>query len=95
MPPARAFWSVTLYDNEGFPVANPLNRFALGDRDPLTYNADGSLDLQVQHDSPGTDPESNWLPAPAGTFNLTMRLYSPKPTALDGTWAPPAVQRVP
>ncbi len=95
LPLARAFWSVTLYDNEGFPVANPLNRFALGDRDPLTYNADGSLDLYVQHDSSGTDQESNWLPAPAGTFNLTMRLYFPKPTALDGTWAPPAVQRVP
>jgi hypothetical protein len=94
LPPALAFWSVTLYDNEGFQVANPSNRFAIGDRDPLTYNADGSLDLHIQPDSPGSDKESNWLPAPAGPFNLTMRLYYPKPAALDGTWAPPAVQRV-
>lgn len=95
LPPARTFWSATLYDNEGFQVANPLNRFAVGDRDPLTYNGDGSLDLHVQHDYPGADEESNWLPAPGGPFNLTMRLYYTKPPALDGTWAPPPVQRVP
>ncbi|MGE5763452.1 MAG: DUF1254 domain-containing protein [Mycobacterium leprae] len=95
LPPARAFWSVTLYDNEGFPVPNPMNRCAIGDRDPLNYNPDGSLDLHVRHNSPGADQESNWLPAPAGPFNLTMRLYYTKPTALDGTWAPPAVDRVP
>ena len=90
----RAFWSVTLYDNEGFQVANPLNRFAIGDRDPLTYNADGSLDLYIQHASPGTpDKESNWLPAPAGPFNLTARLYWPRPEALSGSWNPPAVKR--
>jgi hypothetical protein len=94
LPPVLAFWSVTLYDNEGFPVVNPLNRFALGDRDPLTYNPDGSLDLHIQTDSPGMDKESNWLPAPGGPFNLTMRLYYTTSSALDGTWAPPALRRV-
>jgi hypothetical protein len=94
LPPANAFWSITLYDNEGFQVANPLDRFAIGDRDPLTYNDDGSLDLYIQHASPGKDKESNWLPAPAGPFNLTARLYWPKPQVLDGSWAPPGVGRV-
>jgi hypothetical protein len=94
IPPTNAFWSVTLYDNEGFQVANPLDRFAIGDRDALTYNDDGSLDLYVQHASPGPDKESNWLPAPAGPFNLTARLYWPKPQVLDGSWAPPGVRQV-
>lgn len=94
LPPARAFWS-TLYNDEGFPVGNPLNRCAVGDRDPLTYNADGSLDLHVQHDSPGADKESNWLPGPGGPFTLTMRLYYPTPAILDGTWAPPRCSAVP
>jgi hypothetical protein len=93
LPPAYAFWSITLYDNEGFQVANSLNRFAIGDRDPLSYNGDGSLDLYVQHASPGPDKESNWLPAPAGPFNLTARLYWPKPQVLDGTWTPPGIRR--
>jgi hypothetical protein len=93
IPPTSAFWSVTLYDNEGFQVANPLDRFAIGDRDPLTYNDDGSLDLYVQNASPGKDKEPNWLPAPAGPFNLTARLYWPKPQVLDGSWAPPGVRR--
>lgn len=92
LPPARAFWSLTMYDDEGFPVANPLDRFAIGDRDQLVYNDDGSLDLYIQHDSAGADRESNWLPAPEGSFNLCLRLYYTKPPAIDGTWAPPAVQ---
>jgi hypothetical protein len=93
LPPVKAFWSVTLYDRLGFPVANPLNRFAIGDRDGLKYEADGALELYIQHESPGTAQESNWLPAPRGSFNLTMRLYSPLPPALDGRWAPPPVKR--
>jgi hypothetical protein len=92
LPPVHAFWSITLYDDEGFPVANHLNRLAVGDRDPLTYNADGSLDLHIQHADPGPDKQSNWLPTPAGSFNLTARLYWPKPEVLDGRWAPPAVR---
>jgi hypothetical protein len=95
LPPAGAFWSVTMYDAEGFQVANTLNRFAIGDRDELKYNADGSLDLYFQAKSPGADKESNWLPAPAsGAVGLTMRLYAPKPQVLDGRWAPPAVTLV-
>ncbi len=95
LPPVRAFWSLTLYDAEGFQVANPLNRFAIGDRDALKFNADGSLDLFVQHDNPGPDKESNWLPAPkTGLLGLTLRLYSPKPQVAEGRWVPPAIRRV-
>lgn len=95
LPPVRAFWSLTMYDAEGFQVANPLNRFAIGDRDALKFNADGSLDLFVQHDNPGPDRESNWLPAPkSGPLGLTMRLYAPKPEVADGRWIPPAIRRV-
>jgi hypothetical protein len=94
LPPVEAFWSVTMYDEKGFQIANPINRFAIGDRDPLKYNPDGSLDLYIQNANPGPDKESNWLPAPAsGEESLTMRLYAPKPQALDGRWAPPAVKR--
>lgn len=94
LPPVDAFWSVTMYDEEGFQIANPIDRFAIGDRDPLRYNADGSLDLIVQHASPGADLESNWLPAPEGAFSLCMRLYGPRPEALDGRWNPTALRRV-
>jgi hypothetical protein len=94
IPPAGAFWSITLYDTDGFPTANALNRNAIGDRDELKYNADGSVDLYFQHASPGKDKESNWLPAPATNFNLTMRLYAPKPEVVDGRWVPPVVKRI-
>jgi hypothetical protein len=94
IPPVGAFWSITLYDKEGFPTANALNRNAIGDRDKLKFNADGSLDLYFQNASPGTDKEANWLPAPAGDFNLTMRLYAPKLEVLDGRWAPPPITKV-
>jgi len=94
LPPVNAFWSITMYDKDGFPVPNPINRFALGDRDRLTFNPDGSLDIYVQAESPGPDKESNWLPAPKDApFLLTMRLYSPKPEATDGRWAPPGFAR--
>jgi len=95
LPPARAFWSVTMYDAEGFQVANPLGRFAIGDRDALTFNADGSLDLYLQHKSPGRERESNWLPAPKnGVLGVTMRLFAPQAEVLDGRWVPPALTRV-
>jgi hypothetical protein len=92
-PPADAFWSVTLYDAEGFQVANALNRFNLASWMPLKSNADGSLDLYFQNESPGADKEANWLPAPKGAFNLLMRLYAPKSEALTGKWNPPPVMR--
>jgi hypothetical protein len=92
-PPARAFWSVTLYDAEGFQAGNVLNRFAVSSWMPFKYNADGSLDLYFQNESPGKDKEANWLPAPKGAFNLTMRLYSPTSEALTGKWNPPPITR--
>src|SRR6478736_10339001 len=94
LPPVKAFWSVTLYDPEGFQVANSLNRFAVSSWMPFAYNADGSLDLYFQNKSPGEDKEANWLPAPAGPFNLTMRLYGPESQALTGKWNPPVVELV-
>ena len=93
LPPVHAFWSITMYDAEGFQSANVLDRFAIGDRDPLVHNPDGSLDILVQHASPGADRESNWLPAPLGPLGITMRLYGPKPPVLDGRWNPPAVTK--
>jgi len=93
-PPVGAFWSVTLYDADGFQVANPINRFAISSWMPLEFNGDGSLDLFIQKDSPGADREANWLPAPNGPFNLTMRLYAPKADVLVGKWGPPPVTRV-
>jgi hypothetical protein len=94
LPPVGAFWSVTMYNAKQFFVDNPLNRYAIGDRDKLRFADDGSLTLLIQHESPGTDLESNWLPAPGGPFNLIMRLYWPKQAILDGTWNPPPVERV-
>ena len=94
MPPANAFWSITLYDPDGFQVANPLNRFAVSSWMPFKYNTDGSLDLYFQNESPGKDHEANWLPAPKKPFNLTMRVYAPKAEALNGKWSPPPVARV-
>jgi hypothetical protein len=91
-PPVNAFWSITLYDPEGFQVANSLNRFAVSSWMPFKNNADGSLDLYFQNESPGKDLEANWLPAPKGPFNLTMRLYGPKAEVLNGKWNPPAVK---
>jgi hypothetical protein len=93
-PPVNAFWSITLYDSEGFQVGNVLNRFAVSSWMPFTYNADGSLDIYFQNESLGKGKEANWLPAPSGPFNLTMRLYSPKFEALTGKWNPPAVKRM-
>ena len=92
-PPASAFWSVTLYDSDGFQVANSLNRFAVSSWMPFKYNPDGSLDLYFQNESPGTDKEANWLPAPKGAFNLTMRLYAPQSDALTGKWNPPPITK--
>jgi hypothetical protein len=92
-PPVAAFWSITLYDPEGFPVANPLNRSAVSSWMPFKYSPDGSLTLYFQNESPGQDKEANWLPAPKGAFNLTMRLYAPQSDALTGKWNPPPVRR--
>lgn len=95
LPPADAFWSLTMYDASGFQVANRINRYAIGDRDKLTFNRDGSLDLYIQHETPGPELESNWLPSPAsGTLGITLRLYAPRASAIYGRWTPPPVQQV-
>ena len=94
LPPAGAFWSLTLYDHEGFQIPNDLDRCALGDRDPLRREPDGSLELLIQHKDPGQERASNWLPSQPGAFALFLRLYEPRAQALDGTWKPPAVRRV-
>jgi len=96
-PPVRAFWSVTMYNPESFFVANPINRYAVSSWMPFKRNADGSLDLYIQKESPGKDKEANWLPAPDGEFNVTMRMYWPTekaPSIMDGTWKPPALKKV-
>ena len=97
MPPAEAFWSLTMYDKDFFFVPNPINRYDLAGRDRFVTNPDGSVDLYVQAASPGKDKEANWLPAPKEKFNLVLRIYSPRgtpPSMLDGTWTPPPVKRV-
>jgi hypothetical protein len=91
LPPVDAFWSATMYDADSFQSANALDRFALGDRDPLFYNADGSLDMYYGPTDPGGEATANWLPAPAGPLRIIMRLYAPRPAALDGRWNPPAL----
>jgi hypothetical protein len=93
LPPVHAFWSITMYNSKQFFADNPIDRYAIGDRDKLKFNEDGSLTLYVQHESPGKDKESNWLPAPKDDFNLFMRLYWPKKEIIDGSWKPPAVKR--
>jgi hypothetical protein len=97
LPPVNAFWSVTMYDAKTqLLVANPIDRYLINSPmlPQLKKDADGSLTLFLQKDSPGKERESNWLPAPDGPIYLVMRLYWPKPEALDGKWRPPAVVRV-
>lgn len=96
LPPVNAFWSLTMYNPESFFVANPINRYAISSWMPLKKNKDGSLDLYVQHDSPGKDKEANWLPASDKDFNVTLRMYWPvekAPSIIDGSWKPPAVKQ--
>ena len=93
LPPANAFWSLTMYNERQFFIDNPIARYAIGDRDALAFNPDGSLDLYLRHETPGGAREANWLPAPAGPFNVMLRIYWPKPAVLDGSWLPPAIQR--
>ncbi|PJD94922.1 MAG: hypothetical protein CK425_10215 [Parachlamydia sp.] len=94
MPPVDGFWSLTMYNDSYFFVNNPLNRYTLSPRNDLKYNADGSLDLYIQNESPGKDKESNWLPAPKDQFILMFRFYWPKEELINGTWQPPAIEKV-
>src|SRR5215470_10309248 len=97
LPPARGFWSLTMYDSAYFFVANPINRYSISARQNLKTNPDGSVDLLIQKDSPGADKESNWLPAPPGKFVLMLRMYWPSeknPSILNGSWTIPPVKKV-
>jgi hypothetical protein len=91
LPPVDAFWSVTAYDIEGYFIPNPIKRQAIGDRDKLVTNADGSLDVYIQAGPPDKDKETNWLPVGAAPFTLLMRLYSPREEVLEGAWTPPLI----
>jgi len=96
MPPANAFWSITMYDANYFFVPNDINRYTVSSRSKFVPNANGSVDLYAQADSPGRATEANWLPAPKAQFILMLRLYWPKespPSIIDGTWTPPAVKQ--
>ena len=93
-PPARAFWSLTMYDERHYFVDNPLDRYAIGDRDPLVVNDDGSLDLWLQNETPGPERVANWLPTPPGAFNVILRIYWPKPEVIGAGWTPPGIERL-
>lgn len=98
-PPVNGFWSITMYEIDGgwWFVPNALNKFTVSPRDNLVANADGSVTLYFQNESPGKDKEANWLPAPTGAFIPMLRMYWPKdsaPSILDGSWTPPKVVKV-
>ena len=95
LPPVDAFWSVTLYNEDGYLVDNSINRYSLSDRsDGLQFNEDNSLDLYVQHKAPNEDKQSNWLPSPKTEFTLTLRAYMPKTELLNLEWKIPAITRI-
>lgn len=94
-PPVNAFWSITLYNNESYLAENPINRYSISQNTQgLKYNPDGSLDIYIQHESPGTEKESNWLPSPSGTFNLVLREYNPQEPILQGEYQITPIQLV-
>ena len=96
-PPVKGFWSLTMYDEAMFFVANPINRYSMSMRTEPKFDADGSLTIYIQNEGPGSDKEANWLPAPKGKFRLMLRLYWPNeddPSILDGSWKIPAVVKV-
>jgi hypothetical protein len=97
LPPVNAFWSLTMYKMpQSQLVANPINRYLINSPmlPQLETDADGGITLYIQHESPGADLESNWLPTPEGPFVMSMRLYWPKQEALNGTWKQPPLRRV-
>jgi hypothetical protein len=94
-PPVDGFWSVSMYNDKNLFINNPIKRYSIGQyTEGLKNNTDGSLDIYIQNASPGADKESNWLPAPEGSFNMVLRTYLPQPQILNGTWQLPLVQKV-
>jgi hypothetical protein len=97
LPPVKplGFWSLTMYDDNGFLVNNPINRYSIGSQGKeYRLNPDGSLTIYIQSSTPSADKVSNWLPAPKGSFNLTLRLFIPEDSVLKGMWTTPAVVKV-
>jgi hypothetical protein len=97
LPPVNAFWSLTMYElPSSLLVANPINRYLLNSPmiPQFKRDADGGITFYIQNESPGADKDANWLPAPKGPFVCFMRLYWPKPEALDGKWKQPLMQKV-
>ena len=90
IPPVNGFWSLTMYNDDGYFIENTIDRYSIGSRNNLIFNQDGSLDILIQHKAPA-DNSANWLPAPAEGFNVAMRLYWPKDSVLNGDWYPPAI----
>lgn len=95
-PPAKAFWSLTVYDENGYVVKNALGRYSIGSQHPLSRAADGSTVILLRSDQPTDKREqANWLPTPhRGKFNVMLRLYQPEKSVIDGSWKPPVVERV-
>jgi hypothetical protein len=97
LPPVKGFWSLTMYDEKMFFVANPINRYSMSLRTNPKLEPDGSLVIAIQNENPGPDKEANWLPSPKGKFHLMLRLYWPdenEPSILNGSWVIPAVENV-
>jgi hypothetical protein len=97
LPPAKEFWSLTMYDPAHNLVDNPINRYAIRDHTPgIMHEPDGSIILYLQSTSPGSDKESNWLPTPKqGAFSMALRTYGPGEAITNQTWVPPTVKKVP
>jgi len=95
LPPAKAFWSLTMYDKDRYLSDNPIRRYAIGDRNKLKFNKDGSLDIYVQHNDPGAEKQANWLPAPADSFNVILRIYVPTDEYLHNrnSWVNPPLNK--
>ena len=93
-PPNRAFWSLTMYTLDGYLVPNAAHRYAVGStHPPLVKRRDGSIVVAIQRERP-SESDVNWLPPPASSFRLSLRIYWPKPAALNGAWTPPPVEPV-
>lgn len=90
----KGFWPISMYDEKQCFVDNPIQRYAIGGLGSLAMNEDGSLDIYIRHESPGAGKEMNWLPAPAGVFNIFMRLFWPDQTVLNGTRPMPELCRI-
>lgn len=95
LPPVSGFWSITLYDDQGQMIDNPIRRYSIGDRTSgVVAQADGTVEIRLQSEAPPDSAKVNWLPAPKAPFYLMMRLYIPRSQVIDRSWSPPPVERV-